>query len=99
MRSRIAALIFGLGCLAAAPAGAMPVAPLAGFDAADVTLVAQGCGPGGWRGPYGHCRYGGAPGVYVAPHRGPYYGPRPYYGPPRGYGRHCWWRNGVRVCN
>ncbi len=35
---------------------AMPVAPLNSGTA--VTQVAQGCGPGGWRGPYGHCNYG-----------------------------------------
>ena len=38
-----------------------------------VTLVVQGCGPGGWRGPYGHCRY--------APYRGGYYGPPPAVAP------------------
>ena len=35
----------------------VPVAPL--NNATSVTPVAQGYGPGGWRGPYGHCRYGG----------------------------------------
>jgi hypothetical protein len=43
-----------------------------------VLKVAQGCGPGGWRGPYGHCHWGGGP--------GPYYGAAPGWG----YGRHCW---------
>ena len=32
--------------------------------------VSGGCGPYGWRGPYGHCRYGG-PGRWGYP--GPYY--------------------------
>jgi len=29
--------------------------------------AAQGCGPGGWRGPWGHCHFAGA--LYVAPRR------------------------------
>ena len=37
-------------------------------DSADVIQVAQGCGPGWARGPYGRCR--------------PMYGPRPVYRPP-----------------
>jgi hypothetical protein len=35
-------------------------------------------------------------------HRGPHGGCRPNaggYAHPYAYGRHCWWRNGVRVCN
>ena len=97
MRKLVFAAFLGLSGLAAIPADAMPVA--APFDAAPgVTLVAQGCGPGGWRGPYGHCRYGGpAPGYYYrpAPRVYGFYGPHPHpY-----YGRHCWWRGGVRVCN
>ena len=32
---------------------------------AGTAYAAQGCGPGGWRGPWGHCHYAGA--VYVAP--------------------------------
>ena len=35
---------------------AMPVAPLK--SATTINKVAQGCGPGGFRDPYGHCRYG-----------------------------------------
>jgi hypothetical protein len=35
----------------------VPVAPLK--SATIITQVAQGCGPGGWRDPYGRCRYGG----------------------------------------
>lgn len=51
------------------PAMAMPVGPLNGA-AAMVTEVAQGCGPGMHRGPYGHCRpmfscpWGWHPGPY-----------------------------------
>jgi len=55
---------------------AVLVAPLKSTP--EVVQIAQGCGPGGWRGPYGHCHWGGAP--------GPYYGGAPGWG----YGRHCW---------
>jgi hypothetical protein len=70
----------------------MPVAPFGGVDAG-VTLVAQGCGPGWYRGPYGHCHPMGyaVPGPRVYGY-GYAYRPHPYY-------RHCWWRAGVRVCN
>jgi hypothetical protein len=47
---------------------AMPVAPL--HSGTGVTEVAQGCGPGGWRGPYGRCNYGPARRCW----RGPYGG-------------------------
>jgi hypothetical protein len=67
-------LILGAGALIVTTASeAMPLAPLK--IATPVTQVAQGCGPGGYRGPYGHCRYGG------------YYGRRCWRGP---YGAvHC----------
>jgi hypothetical protein len=35
-----------------------------------ISKVAQGCGPGGWRGPYGRCHYGPAGRCW----RGPYGG-------------------------
>jgi hypothetical protein len=35
----------------------VPVAPLK--SATTITQVAQGCGPGGFRDPYGRCHYGG----------------------------------------
>jgi len=73
----------GLFALAAAPAQAMMFAPLSGAGP-EITLVAGGCGAGFHRGPNGGCRRNGG---YVAP---AYH----YHG-----GRHCWWRNGVRVCN
>jgi hypothetical protein len=54
------AIGFALGAGALLLAGVseakVPVAPLK--DATPITKVAQGCGPGGWRGPYGGCRYG-----------------------------------------
>jgi hypothetical protein len=90
MRNILIASAFAvLGLAAAAPSQAMPFAP-ADETGAGVTRVAYGCGPGFTRGPYGHCH----PMGYVA---------RPVYGAPYAhpyaYGRHCWWRGGVRVCN
>jgi hypothetical protein len=55
--------------LASVPSQAMPL-PAAGPDIGNVTLVAQGCGPGGHRGPWGHCRA-----LFTCPrgwHTGPY---------------------------
>jgi hypothetical protein len=45
--------------LAANPARAMPVAPVSGAPMS-ITQVAQGCGPGWYRGPYGRCHPMGA---------------------------------------
>lgn len=52
------ALILGLGLSAAQ---AMPIAPATpavdqGVSSAEIIHVADGCGPGGHRGPYGGCR-------------------------------------------
>jgi hypothetical protein len=91
MRSILIASAFALlGLSAAAPSQAMPFARADKTDAG-VTFVAYGCGPGFTRGPYGHCH----PMGYVAP-RPAYVHP---YAHPYAYGRHCWWRGGVRVCN
>jgi hypothetical protein len=84
----IAAALIGIAALAGTvaesltvvPAQAMPIAPLGDVNSG-VTFVAQGCGPGFYRGPYGHCHpmgYG-APGVVVGvPAVGVYGGYRPY---------------------
>jgi hypothetical protein len=90
MRNILIASAFAVfGLAAAAPSQAMPFAS-ADDAGASVTRIAYGCGPGFTRGPYGHCH----PMGYVA---------RPVYGAPYAhpyaYGRHCWWRGGVRVCN
>jgi hypothetical protein len=74
-----AALVVG-GMGLASGAHAAPAAPASGLAGSGlVEHVAQGCGPGFFRGPYGGCR----------PMRGGYgrpaYGPRPGYGP-----RRCW---------
>ncbi|GJD51324.1 hypothetical protein OPKNFCMD_4078 [Methylobacterium crusticola] len=58
MRWKLAGLAaLALGGLAAAPAAnAAPAGPGLLAPEAPVTRVAQGCGPGFARGPYGRCR-------------------------------------------
>jgi hypothetical protein len=70
-------LVLGAGALLVANASEakVPVAPLK--SATPVTQVAQGCGPGGFRDPYGRCHYGGY---------GHGYGYRYGYGHGYGYG-------------
>jgi hypothetical protein len=56
MRKMIAiAFAASLG-LCTGSAGAMPIATLNGASNAMITQVAQGCGVGLHRGPFGHCR-------------------------------------------
>ena len=86
MRNILIASAFAVaGLMSAAPSQAMPFAPADKAPSA-FTLTAGGCGAGFHRGPHGGCRPNG--GAVVVGH--------PYAHP---YGRHCWWRNGVRVCN
>lgn len=63
----LASMLLAVPILAAATvgAGAFPALPVPAD--AGATLVAQGCGWGGWRGPWGGCRYGyyGRPVVVV----------------------------------
>jgi hypothetical protein len=54
--------------LATVAQAAVIVAPLE--SGTSISKVAQGCGPGGWRGPYGRCHYGPAGRCW----RGPYGG-------------------------
>ena len=98
MRKLLVGSAFALVGLAAAPAGAMPFPPLADEAPPAFTLTAGGCGIGFHRGPYGGCRPNGG---YYAYGYHPYaYGYRPYARPYYGYyGRRCWWRGGVRICN
>ncbi len=44
-----------LGAALFSPAEAMPIQRDVGASS-DIILAAQGCGPGRWRGPWGHCR-------------------------------------------
>lgn len=68
----------GLAMASALAAPAMPMPTISDTAASPMVVpVAQGCGPGGWRGPWGGCRYT------------PYYGPLPSGGwvepPPYAY--------------
>ena len=94
MRKWILTAAAALCGLAASPVQAMPF-PALSDSQPGVTLIAQGCGPGWFRNPWGRCVPMGGPAPYYRPY--PYARPYPYYGP-RPYGPHCWWRNGVRVC-
>ena len=97
-------------CGLAVPVQAMTIAPLSAAGP-NVTLVAEGCGPGFHRGVYGACHPNGgavvvapAPGVVVAPVPGVVVAaPAPGVVVAPAYhwyhGRRCWWRGGVRVCN
>ena len=62
-------LALGLGLAGVSASQAMPVAPIAPSQA-EVTQVAQGCGPGFHRGPYGACRplYSCPPGWHPGPY-------------------------------
>ncbi|WP_020173301.1 GCG_CRPN prefix-to-repeats domain-containing protein [Methyloferula stellata] len=58
-RTAIAAVFLASALVAPISANALPFDPGLGLPS-DIEHVAQGCGPGGWRGPYGGCNY--APG-------------------------------------
>jgi len=85
-----ATMALAAGALAAMPAAADTVVHgnSLSVDSTMLVPVSGGCGPNGWRGPWGHCRYT------------PYYGPLPggYYqempvlprGCPPGYWRGPW---------
>jgi hypothetical protein len=68
--------VLGAGALlfATSSEAAVSVTPLK--SAPEIVQVAQGCGPGRWRGPNGWCHGAG-------------YYPGPYYHP-YAYGRRCW---------
>lgn len=68
MRKMFAATVLAATLAGAGAASALPMAPVGANGSADVIQVAQGCGPGWARGPYGRCRpmYGRGP-VVVAP--------------------------------
>lgn len=88
MKLAFAALSMGLGvsALVPTPVVALPIMPDPGF-ASPVELVAGGCGPGRWRGPWGHCR--STP--YVGPLPGGWYQTRGGRGGcPPGYWRGPW---------
>jgi hypothetical protein len=85
--NRLRAILVGVA-LAAVPlasANAMPILADPG-GGPSVTLVAGGCGPGAWRGPWGHCR--NTP--YVGRLPGGWYQARAGNGCPPGYWRGPW---------
>jgi hypothetical protein len=70
MKSLVAIVVIaGAGLIGAVSSQAMPVVPLHQDQASTVIPVAQGCGPGMHRGPYGHCRplYSCPPGWHSGP--------------------------------
>lgn len=72
MKTIFAAALFAVSVGGLGAANAMPLAPLSAVETAGVIQVAQGCGPGYARGPYGGCR----PMFRGPPPRGPGYCPR-----------------------
>ena len=66
---------------------------LAGVSSA---YAAQGCGPGGHRGPYGGCRPNGGPVVVGAPALGIFYPGRGYWDGHRYWGHRYAWHGGWR---
>jgi hypothetical protein len=93
MKTILAAAAFAIAGLGAAHA--MPLAPLGATDTANVIQVAQGCGPGYARGPYGRCR----PMGYVVRREAPVYvvrrpPPVVVVRPGRGCGPGFVWRGG-----
>lgn len=83
-RFLLAALVAG----AALAAQAAEPGPVVNVDGAMVVPVSGGCGPNGWRGPWGKCRYT----PYYGPLPGGYYQefPRTGYACPPGYWRGPW---------
>jgi hypothetical protein len=83
------AMAIGLACtlLSSVSASAIPMQQI--INGPSITVpVAGGCGPNGWRGPWGHCRntpyYGRLPGGYYQPQ------PHPVFGCPPGYWHGPW---------
>jgi hypothetical protein len=87
MTSQLTKALAGIGLLCASSFSASAFPTAAPLDTGASTMlqpVAQGCGPGGWRGPYGGCRYG----RYYRPYYGyRYYRPYGYYHRYGGYYR------------
>lgn len=84
-----AATLAGLSTAVAMPARPLPTGIAAPDASALVLQVANGCGPGGYRGPYGACHAYG-----TGPFPGGYYGPfrdaSNWNGCPPGYWRGPW---------
>jgi hypothetical protein len=55
--NKLVSIVLAAGlALFTAGAQAMPLAAIDASNGAVIIQVAQGCGPGGHRGPFGHCR-------------------------------------------
>ena len=85
------AIVVGLASalVASVCAEAAPMQPVNGIGRPSMTIqVAGGCGPNGWRGPWGHCRntpfYGRLPNGYYQP------APAAWNGCPEGFWRGPW---------
>jgi hypothetical protein len=71
MKTILLSAALALGVASTASAAVTP-APVANFSSA-IVKVAEGCGPGFWRGPHGHCHPMAGPGRFCPPgfHIGP----------------------------
>jgi hypothetical protein len=85
------AIVVGLASALVVSVCAAHAAPMTTPNLGQTSLtiqVAGGCGPNGWRGPWGHCRntpyYGPLPGGYYQPEV------HPVFGCPEGYWRGPW---------
>jgi hypothetical protein len=71
LMNKLASIVFAAGlALLTTGAQAMPLAAIDASNGAVIIQVAQGCGPGGHRGPFGHCRplYDCRPGWHTGPY-------------------------------
>jgi len=71
LMNKLVSIVFAAGlALITAGAQAMPLAAIDASNGAVIIQVAQGCGPGGHRGPFGHCRplYDCPPGWHTGPY-------------------------------
>ncbi len=71
LMNKLVSIVFAAGlALLTANAQAMPLAAIDASNGAVIIQVAQGCGPGGHRGPFGHCRplYDCPPGWHTGPY-------------------------------
>jgi hypothetical protein len=69
--NKLVSIVFAAGlALLTTGAQAMPLAAIDASNGAVIIQVAQGCGPGGHRGPFGHCRplYDCPPGWHTGPY-------------------------------
>jgi hypothetical protein len=71
LMNKLVSIVFAAGlAFLTTGAQAMPLAATDTSNGAVIIQVAQGCGPGGHRGPFGHCRplYDRPPGWHTGPY-------------------------------